>query len=165
MKINNKKIDKRFPVFEKLNAENLPSRGGYYYYFKRSDGLIHYIQWFPAFSLNSQFMKKYKYFAATPPHFPIWAEMARRKVRFHCDESPQSIKLWGLFYPSDVKSLVKKGLLITSDGEKEIPKCITWYYPSPEAYEKYILPLIKKYTLKNLTFLAGWIFESNKDFD
>lgn len=83
----------------------------------------------------------------------IWAEMARRKKQFHPKESWDTIILWTLHHPSEVKHLVRRGLLIPYDTET--PRCWNWYYPSIEAWEKYIEPLMK-YSLNRLLILSGW---------
>jgi len=83
----------------------------------------------------------------------IWAEMARRKVRFHKNENWQVIRLWGLYSWGVVSKLLEKGELIT-DIRKE--NKTVWVWPSEEAYYKYIEPLIATYTLDELTRMAGW---------
>ena len=83
---------------------------------------------------------------------PIWAEMARRKKQFHPNESWDKIRLWGLFSWGQVSHLIKRGELKT-DMVKE-NKTI-WVTPSPEAYEKYIKPLLC-YDVEKLQRLAGW---------
>jgi len=87
------------------------------------------------------------------PKHQVWAEMARRKVRFHKNEKWDKIKLWGLFSWEDVSNLLKTGELIT-DMRKE--NRIIWVTPSLESWEKHIKPLIKKYSLSRLSHLAGW---------
>lgn len=83
----------------------------------------------------------------------IWAEMARRKIQFHKDEKWNEIKLWGLFLWSDVKRLLDRGLLITSMHKENHT---IWVWPSAEAWNKNIKPLIDNHTLDELTELAGW---------
>ena len=83
----------------------------------------------------------------------IWAEMARRKVLFHADEDWNEIRLWGLFDWNDVSRQLERGELIT-DMKKE-NKTI-WVWPSKEAWENKIQPLIEKHDLDSLTRLAGW---------
>ena len=83
----------------------------------------------------------------------IWAEMARRKVQFHNNKDWDEISLWGLFEWQDVSRLLKTGELITT--MKKENRTI-WVTPSPEAWETKIKPLIDKYTLEELTNLAGW---------
>jgi len=85
----------------------------------------------------------------------VWAEMARRKVRFHNDENWEDIKLWGLFYRSYIKSLVEKGLLIPHNKCYN-PRCLDWYQPSANAWFNHIKPLVENETLEGLTSLAGW---------
>jgi len=82
----------------------------------------------------------------------IWAEMARRKVRFHKNEKWQDIKLWGLFRWSYIKGLLDKGEPIT-DMKKENVRI--WVRPSEKAYKEKIEPLLK-YDLDELTIMAGW---------
>lgn len=84
----------------------------------------------------------------------VWAEMARRKKTFHKSEKWDTIELWGLFFPSYVKRLVKKGLLIPVG--KENKRCLCWYYPSEKAWEKHIKPLLSK-SMRELLILSEWI--------
>lgn len=83
----------------------------------------------------------------------IWAEMARRKVQFHPNENWQTLRLWGLFDWDDVSKLIESGELLT-DMKKE-NKTI-WVWPSDKAYRDNIEPLLNKYTLDELSVLAGW---------
>lgn len=83
----------------------------------------------------------------------IWAEMARRKVQFHNDEKWNHINLWGLFNYGTVKRMLDSGLLKTGMRKENE---IIWVQPSKEAWEKHIKPLIEKYNLEKLQFLAGW---------
>lgn len=83
----------------------------------------------------------------------IWAEMARRKVRFHLKEKWNEIRLWGLFEWGSVSRLLKTGELIT-DMRKE--NRTIWVTPSKDAWETKIKPLIEKYSLDELTKMAGW---------
>lgn len=83
----------------------------------------------------------------------IWAEMARRKLAFHKDENWQDIKLWGLFQWGFVSHLIKTGQLITN--MKKENKTI-WVRPSEKAYNDFILPLLRCFTLKELEKKAGW---------
>ena len=83
----------------------------------------------------------------------IWAEMARRKVRFHNIVEWDKIKLWGLFQWQDISKLVKKGKLLT-DMKPE--NQTLWVRPTKESWEKHIKPLIDSYSLDELTRLAGW---------
>lgn len=80
-------------------------------------------------------------------------EMARRKVRFHKNEKWNTIKLWGLFRWSDVSPALKSGILITDMTKDNVT---IWVRPSKEFWEGEIKPLIKKYTLDELTKVAGW---------
>ena len=52
----------------------------------------------------------------------IWAEMARRKVRFHKDEKWDEIQLWGLFDWGDVSRLLKTGELKTKGIERLVKR-------------------------------------------
>ena len=83
----------------------------------------------------------------------IWAEMARRKLKFHRSEDWWIIRLWGLFRWTAVKHLLDQGLLLT-DMKKE-NKTI-WVWPSKEAYHKYIEPLLQTHSLEELEKMAGW---------
>ena len=83
----------------------------------------------------------------------VWAEMARRKVRFHPDENWDEINLWGLFDWGEVSKYLKTGELKTH--MKKENKTI-WVTPSKEVWENNIKPLIEKYTLDELTSMAGW---------
>lgn len=84
----------------------------------------------------------------------IWAEMARRKVRFHKDVEWDTIKLWGLFNWGDVSRLFKSGKLINTYNYKKENKII-WVAPSRETWEKHIKPLIDKYSLDELEEMTG----------
>ena len=83
----------------------------------------------------------------------IWAEMARRKVRFHPDEEWDEIGLWGLFYWRDVKRQLDRGELVTHMKKENR---IIWVWPSEEVWLERIKPLIEKHTLAELDELAGW---------
>ena len=82
----------------------------------------------------------------------IWAEMARRKIQFHPKENWESIRLWGLFSWGSIQGEIEKGNLINDGYTKE--NRILWVYPSKQAYETKILPLLNK-PLNELTKLAG----------
>ena len=84
----------------------------------------------------------------------IWAEMARRKLQFHADENWQDIKLWGLFSWGGIKRQRDNGELLCPDYTRE--NRTVWVYPSKEAYEKHIKPLLDNYTLEQLSRMAGW---------
>jgi hypothetical protein len=71
----------------------------------------------------------------------IWHEMAHRYVKFHNGEDWDKIRLWGLFYRSEIKPQLEKGQLIPYGNYGRI-RCLGWYEPSEEAYNKYIKPLI-----------------------
>lgn len=83
----------------------------------------------------------------------IWAEMARRKVRFHNDEEWDEIKCWGLFRWGDISRLLRDGRLRTTMKKENR---VVWVTPSKEAWESEIKPLIDKYSLEELTVMAGW---------
>ena len=84
----------------------------------------------------------------------VWAEMARRKLQFHADEEWQDIKLWGLFSWGGIKKQRDNGELLCPGYARE--NRTIWCYPSNEAYEKHIKPLLEKYTLAELQTMAGW---------
>lgn len=84
----------------------------------------------------------------------IWAEMARRKVRFYNNEQWDKINLWGLFCPSDILPQIKRKELIPY-GEMPIRRT-GWFKPSKEAWENEIKPMIDKHSLDELTSIAGW---------
>ena len=83
----------------------------------------------------------------------IWAEMARRKVQFHPSEQWDEINLWGLFHWGKVRHLLEKGLLLTNMTKENR---IIWVKPSREAWESKIKPLVDRYSLQELSRLAGW---------
>jgi hypothetical protein len=83
----------------------------------------------------------------------IWAEMARRKVRFHPNKKWDEIRMWGLFTWGSVKRQLDRGELIT-DMKKE--NRTIWVQPSKQAWEEKIKPLIEQHSLDELTKLAGW---------
>ncbi|KKK76584.1 hypothetical protein LCGC14_2862160 [marine sediment metagenome] len=83
----------------------------------------------------------------------VWAEMARRKVRFHPGEDWDKIRLWGLFHWGAIKRQRDKGELITDMRRENVT---IWCWPSREAWETKIKPLIDNYSLDQLTSLAGW---------
>ncbi len=83
----------------------------------------------------------------------VWAEMARRKVKFHPNENWYDITLWGLFQWGAVSHLLESGELVTHMSKQN--KTI-WVHPSDEVYHKHIEPLIEKHTLDELTAMAGW---------
>ena len=84
----------------------------------------------------------------------IWAEMARRKVQFHPNDEWSTIKLWGLFRWGAIKRQRDNGELLCPGYTRE--NRTVWCFPSPEAWETKIKPLIEKYTLDELTQIAGW---------
>jgi len=84
----------------------------------------------------------------------IWAEMARRKVQFHNAVEWDRVKLWGLFSWGGIKEQREKGELFCPGYTRE--NRTVWCYPSPEAWETKIKPLVDKYTLEELTRMAGW---------
>ncbi len=69
----------------------------------------------------------------------VTTEMIRRKKQFHPNDAWDTIKCWGLFYPSDVRRHLKNGWLIRH-GEGYNFRCLSWYVPSKEYYESSILP-------------------------
>ena len=85
----------------------------------------------------------------------VWAEMARRKKRFHPDEEWQDIRLWGLFRWGQIRWFFDEGLL-TTHMKKEHK--IVWVRPTEKAYHEHIEPLLDK-SLDELTTLAGWVLE------
>lgn len=89
----------------------------------------------------------------TPKQLGIWAEMARRKVRFHKDEAWKTIKLFGLFNYNHIRHELKMGRLIT-EGKPE--NVTVWVVPSQQAYNDFIKPLINEFSLDELTIFAGW---------
>ena len=86
----------------------------------------------------------------------IWAEMARRKVRFYNNKNWSDINLWGLFAPSDIKPQIKRKELLAHNGIMPQNSHLGWFIPSKKAYNEFIKPLIDKYTLDELTAMAGW---------
>lgn len=83
----------------------------------------------------------------------IWAEMARRKLQFHKEEDWKSIRLWGLFSWGHISKQFKNGELLTNMKKENRT---VWVVPSEKAYNEKIKPLLEKYTLEELTILAGW---------
>jgi len=83
----------------------------------------------------------------------IWAELARRKVQFHPYKEWDTIELWGLFNWGAVSQLVKAGKLKTN--YKKENKTV-WVRPTADVWERHVWPLIQKYSLPELTRLAGW---------
>jgi len=83
----------------------------------------------------------------------IFAEMARRKVQFHKNEEWDKIRLWGLFNWSTISRLINNGKLLTHMKKEHK---VIWVTPTKETWEKEIKPLIDKYSLDELTKLAGW---------
>lgn len=71
----------------------------------------------------------------------VTREMARRYMVFHSDEKWDSIKIWGLFYKSNIKRHLKNGWLISQDNPYYGFRCLGWYYPSEEYWESSIRPL------------------------
>jgi len=83
----------------------------------------------------------------------IWAEMARRKLRFHPHEDWRDLRLWGLFLWGDVSRKLKTGELLAPGYTRE--NRVVWVYPSEEAYHKHIEPLLDL-SLATLEKMAGW---------
>lgn len=77
----------------------------------------------------------------------VTVEMARRKNQFHPTENWQDIKIWGLFYKSNIKRHLKNGWLIPYTGSLNMGnggygfRCLGWYYPTKEYWESSIEPL------------------------
>ena len=78
----------------------------------------------------------------------VWCEMARRYIEFHQNKDWSKIQLWGLFNKGDIKPQLENGELISYGNYA--PRCLGWYFPSPEAYHKYIKPLIEHYNLTKI---------------
>ena len=89
----------------------------------------------------------------TNKELEVWAEMARRKVMFHKNKKWDTINLWGLFSWDEVSKYIKTGELLTN--YKKENRTI-WVHPSLKAWEEKIEPMIKEYSLSQLTNLAGW---------
>lgn len=98
---------------------------------------------------------------------------ARRKIRFHLNEHWEDIKLFGLFYWSDVsKYLVgnpskikswKRGL-ITTNMRKE--NKIIWCNPTKDFWDNYIQPImnnIKDFSLEHKVCYLEEGFLMHKD--
>ena len=83
----------------------------------------------------------------------VWAEMARRKIQFHLNEKWDEIRLWGLFTYNSIRRFLKNGSLLT-DMKPE--NKTVWVRPSKKAWETKIKPLLEKYSLDQLTKMAGW---------
>ena len=83
----------------------------------------------------------------------IWADMARRKVQFHKTVQWHTIRNWGLFNWCDVSRLISDGRLKTDMRKADT---VIWVTPSKETWETKIKPLIDKYSLAELTTMAGW---------
>jgi hypothetical protein len=77
----------------------------------------------------------------TEQEIRVWCEMVRRYIAFHNGEDWTKIHLWGLFLRSDIKPQLENGQLVPYG--KYAPRCLGWYSPSPEAYDKYIKPLLE----------------------
>jgi len=84
----------------------------------------------------------------------VWAEMARRKVQFHSDESWETIRCWGLFDWNYISKYLKSGELSAPGYTKE--NKTVWAVPSKEVWETKIKPLVESKTLQELTEMAGW---------
>lgn len=83
----------------------------------------------------------------------VWAEMARRKVKFHSGEKWNQISLWGLFPWGMVSKMIKDGKLRTTMSKEN--KTI-WVTPTEESWENHIKPLIETKTIHELTIQAGF---------
>lgn len=75
------------------------------------------------------------------PNALVWKEMARRKRQFHANEEWHTIRLWGLFSWGEVSHLLNNGKLMTQMRKEQK---IIWVWPSKEAYEKHIKPLLEE---------------------
>lgn len=71
----------------------------------------------------------------------VTIEMARRKVQFHLDEKWDSIRLWALFYKSNIRRHLKNGWLVPHNPPYGF-RCLGWYYPSDKYWESSIKPLV-----------------------
>lgn len=97
----------------------------------------------------------------------IMAEMARRKVRFHPNEEWDKISCFGLFQWGIVSRYLvgneknmknfSRPLFINEFDLRRENKTL-WVKPTKECWEKYIQPLIARYSLDELTIMAGWDF-------
>ena len=70
----------------------------------------------------------------------VTREMVRRKVMFHRSENWRSIRLWGLFYKSEIKRHLNNGWLIPN-GDYGF-RCLGWYRPSREYWLSSIRPMV-----------------------
>ena len=70
----------------------------------------------------------------------VTVEMARRKFQFHNEEKWDDIKLWGLFYKSDISRHLGQGWLLPYSEYGF--RCLGWYYPSKEYWESSIEPMV-----------------------
>jgi len=82
----------------------------------------------------------------------IWAEMARRKVKFYKDTEWYKIRLWGLFSWGDVSWLIEQGLLLT---EMRRENRTVWVWPSEDIWVEHIEPLVASMTEDELSLMAG----------
>lgn len=85
----------------------------------------------------------------------IAVEFARRAKAFHSEvENPMDIKMWSLFYFSDISRLVKNGDIVLNNGYTKNNK-IVWCKPSLKFYEKHIKPLMNK-DIETINEMAGY---------
>ena len=85
----------------------------------------------------------------------IRAEFARRALIFHPNEEVENIRLWGLFSWGTISKYLKDGSIILNDGYTKSNKTV-WCRPSQNEIDNYIKPMMKKYSLEELTSLAGF---------
>lgn len=74
----------------------------------------------------------------------VTTEMIRRKEMFHREEKWSDIRLWGLFFKSEIRKHLKNGWLIPYSEYGF--RCLGWYRPSKEYYESSIKPRL---TIRN----------------
>ena len=84
----------------------------------------------------------------------IALEFARRAKRFHANENPLEIKLWGLFQWYVISRFVKNGYVIPNEGFGKVNK-VLWCKPSIQFYEKHIKPLMNM-TLEEIEKVQGY---------
>ena len=67
------------------------------------------------------------------------SEMIRRKKQFHKNENWKDIKMWGLFYQSEIRTELRKGWLIANYKIGFYPpRCQGWYRPSLDYYNRFL---------------------------
>jgi hypothetical protein len=87
----------------------------------------------------------------------LFAELARRKLQFHPDQEYDQINLWCIGFPSAIRRYVDSGMLLLSTQNKLVPGRAFWFKPSKETWEIHVKPLTEKYTIDELTRMAGWL--------